>query len=46
VPYAERAVLVSEKPHGDLLALLESQNVAAIWQTESGFEDHAGGRFT
>jgi hypothetical protein len=38
-----RAVLVPEKPRGDLLALLETQSIAAIWPVGEGFVDTAGG---
>jgi hypothetical protein len=37
------AVLLPEEPRPDLLALLESQNIAAIWQTERGFADSQNG---
>jgi hypothetical protein len=40
------AVLVPEKPRADLLALLESQGIDAIWPRRDGFEDTAGGRLT
>jgi hypothetical protein len=37
------AVLVPEQPRPDLLALLEAQGIAAIWPTDEGFVDTAGG---
>jgi hypothetical protein len=40
------AVLVPEKPRPDLLALLASQGVEAIWQTGNRFEDTRGGDLT
>ncbi len=41
-----RAVLVDTRPHPDLLALLDSQGIAAIWRHGDGFTDNAGGKFT
>lgn len=41
-----RAVLVDTRPHPDLLALLDSQGIAAIWRHGDGFTDSAGGKFT
>jgi hypothetical protein len=44
VPDAERrAVLLAEKPSEDLLALIESCDLGAIWQVEGSFEDNAHG---
>jgi hypothetical protein len=40
-----RAVLLDARPHRDLLALLESQEIAAIWREGEGFADNADGRF-
>jgi hypothetical protein len=40
-----RAVLLDARPHRDLLALLKSQEIAAIWRQGDGFADNAGGRF-
>jgi hypothetical protein len=37
------AVLVPERPRTDLLALLESQGIAAVWPTRAGFQDTADG---
>jgi hypothetical protein len=45
-PGAQRAVLLPEKPDDDLLALLASQDIAAIWKDGSGFDDTANGDFT
>jgi hypothetical protein len=36
---AKAAVLVPEQPRPDILALLESQTIAAIWPTSNGFAD-------
>jgi hypothetical protein len=41
----DRAVLLDAKPQPDLLALLDSQEIAAIWRNGQGFVDNAGGRF-
>lgn len=41
-----RAVLLEAKPHPDLLALLRSQSIGAIWRVGGGFTDDAGGNFT
>jgi len=41
-----RAVLLEAKPHPDLLELLQSQGIAAIWRASGGFADNAGGAFT
>lgn len=43
---AQRAVLLPKKPDDDLLALLASQGIAAIWKNGSGFDDTADGYFT
>jgi hypothetical protein len=40
------AVLVPEKPRADLLALLASQGIEAIWPTRDGFEDTVDGGLT
>jgi hypothetical protein len=40
-----RAVLLDAKPQPDLLALLDSQGIAAIWRNGSGFVDNQGGEF-
>jgi hypothetical protein len=40
------AILVPERPRADLLALLESQRIEAIWPMRDGFEDTAGGELT
>lgn len=42
----ERAVLLPERPSEDLLALLNTQGISAIWATARGFVDNTGGRFT
>jgi hypothetical protein len=41
---ATSAVLVPERPRHDLLSLLESQGIEAIWPTPHGFEDTTAGR--
>ena len=42
-----KAALLPEQPRPDLLALLESQNVGAVWRTEDGaFTDNRGGQFS
>jgi hypothetical protein len=38
-PQARLAVLVPEAPREDLLALLRAEGIAAIWPTETGFDD-------
>ena len=40
------AVLLDAKPHPDLLGLLASQGISAIWRHGNGFKDNAGGAFT
>jgi hypothetical protein len=40
------AVLLPERPRGDLEQLLASQHISCVWQTTTGFDDNAGGRFT
>jgi hypothetical protein len=46
VPAAKRrAVLLAEKPAADLLALIESCGLGAIWRHEDSFEDNADGEF-
>lgn len=42
---ARRAVLLEKKPHPDLLDLLNSQDIAAIWRAGTGFTDNASGEF-
>lgn len=42
----DRAILLPAKPAAELMALLESQSVAAIWREGTGFRDNEGGRFT
>jgi len=42
---ADRAVLLDAKPQADLLVLLDSQGIAAIWRNGESFVDNAGGRF-
>jgi hypothetical protein len=37
------AVLLPEQPRADLLALLESQGIVAIWASDGGFADTVGG---
>jgi hypothetical protein len=37
------AILVPERPRADLLALLESQGIEAIWPARDSFEDTANG---
>lgn len=41
-----RAVLLEAKPHPDLLELLDSQGIGAIWRAGSAFTDNARGEFT
>jgi hypothetical protein len=41
-----RAVLLDARPDPDLMGLLESQGIAAIWRRGQGFEDSDGGAFT
>lgn len=45
-PDAKPAVLVPESPRPDLLALLDAEEVAAIWPVSDGFTDTGGGTFT
>lgn len=40
------AVLLGAKPHPDLLKLLASQGIAAIWRIGQDFHDNANGAFT
>lgn len=40
-----RAVLLEAKPQPDLLDLLSSQGIDAIWRSAEGFEDNAGGTY-
>ena len=37
-----RALLLPEQPREDLLGLLESQDIVAIWPDGNGFADTAG----
>jgi hypothetical protein len=46
VPGAARAILLPERPADDLISLLESQRIVAIWPKGNGFDDNGGGRFT
>lgn len=39
-----KAVLLPERPHPDLLDLLKSAQIDAIWKSGDGFEDSTGGR--
>ena len=42
-----RAALLPEKPRPDLMALLDTQNIGAVWRTEMGtFTDNRGGQFS
>lgn len=41
-----RAVLLEAKPHPDLLELLDSQRIGAIWRAGSVFTDNSRGEFT
>jgi hypothetical protein len=45
-PDAHHAILLPEKPDDDLLVLLASQGIDAIWQDGPRFHDTAGGEFT
>lgn len=45
-PAPSPAVLLPQRPRGDLEALLRSQGIAVIWQTANGFDDNADGAFT
>jgi len=40
------AVLVPDKPRPNLLSLLDSQGLLAVWQESTGFSDSRGGRFS
>jgi hypothetical protein len=42
---ATSAVLLDAKPKDDLIDLLDSQGIAAIWRNGDGFVDNAKGRF-
>lgn len=44
-PGARRAMLVPVQPRADLLALLDSQGIAAVWPNGSTFTDTAAGAF-
>ncbi|MGH7484590.1 MAG: hypothetical protein ACREMY_03155, partial [bacterium] len=44
-PGSAHAVLLDAKPKADLLDLLASQGIAAIWRNGDGFDDNAGGKF-
>ena len=39
------AILLPQRPRPDLAALLEAEDVVAIWQACAGFEDSSGGTF-
>jgi hypothetical protein len=41
----QRAVLLDAKPQTDLMELLASQGIYAIWRNGEGFVDNAGGQF-
>lgn len=41
-----QAVLLEAKPHPDLLDLLRSRGIGAIWRSGDTFHDDAGGEFT
>jgi hypothetical protein len=41
---ATAAILVPERPRADLLALLASQGIEAVWPRGDAFEDTAGGQ--
>jgi hypothetical protein len=45
-PGTAQAVLLPERPRPDLEELLSQQGIASVWQTDGGFEDNAGGRFS
>lgn len=45
VSSARRAILLDSRPLPDLLRLLESQAIAAIWREGKVFADNAGGEF-
>lgn len=45
-PDARRAVLLDARPHPDLLDLLQTQSISAIWRQGDGFADNANGLFT
>jgi hypothetical protein len=45
-PAPDRAMLLPAKPRRDLLDLLYSQGISAIWREGHGFDDNAAGRFT
>jgi hypothetical protein len=44
-PDTAAAVLLPERPRADLEALLVSQKIFCVWQTDMGFNDNANGRF-
>ncbi|MEO8601466.1 MAG: hypothetical protein ABI629_02710 [bacterium] len=44
LPVCEKAVLLPSQPHADLLDLMKSQSVFAIWEAKGAFVDTAGGR--
>ena len=44
-PETRTAVLLDVKPHPDLLVLLETQGIAAVWREDKGFADNADGKF-
>ena len=39
------AILLPSAPRADIAALLASVQVFAVWKTDGGFEDNAGGQF-
>ncbi len=43
---ARRAVLLDARPDPDLLKLLDTQGIAAVWRLGDGFADNANGAFT
>ena len=45
-PQARLGVLVPERPRPDLLALLKSEGIEAIWPATAGFEDTSSGSLT
>ncbi|MEK6272845.1 MAG: hypothetical protein AABM42_09380 [Actinomycetota bacterium] len=45
-PDTREAGLLEAKPHPDLIDLLDTQGIAAIWRSQTGFTDNADGIFT
>jgi hypothetical protein len=45
-PRPSLAVLVPKRPSDDLIALLSSQRISAVWRSKSQFKDNANDRFT